>query len=45
MRPKPIPSLSEKQFAQIQKEIERKPSKKDIERIKRAKEIFKDCDL
>lgn len=41
MRPKPIPLLSEEQFKAIQKEIERQPSKEDIQRIKRAKEVLK----
>lgn len=41
MLPKPIPPLSEEQIAELQKEIKRKPSKEDIKRIKRAKEIYK----
>jgi len=45
MRPKPIPLLNEEQFALIQKEMKRTPSKEDVKRIKRAKETFKDCRL
>jgi uncharacterized protein YneF (UPF0154 family) len=45
MLPKPIPPLNEEQWAAVQKEIKRKPSKKDIKRIKRAKETFKNCPL
>lgn len=41
MRPKPIPLLDEEQFAEIQKEMKRTPSKEDIRRFKRAKEILK----
>jgi len=45
MRPKPIPSLTEEQFAEIRKEIKRKPSTEDIRRIRRAKETFKRVSL
>jgi len=45
MLPKPIPPLTEEQFDEIRKELERKPSKEDIERIKRAKETFKKYQL
>ena len=41
MRPKPIPLLTEEQFKAVQEEVERKPSKEDIKRIKRAREILK----
>jgi len=41
MRPKPIPPLNEEQFAVIQKEMKRMPSKQDILRAKKAKEIVK----
>jgi hypothetical protein len=41
MRPKPIPELTREQFAEVRKEIKRTPSRKDIERIKRAKETVK----
>jgi hypothetical protein len=41
MRPKPIPELTKEQFAVVQKEMKRTPSKRDIERIERAKETVK----
>jgi len=41
MRPKPIPLLNEEQFAEIAKEMKRTPSKEDVKRFKRAKEILK----
>jgi hypothetical protein len=41
MRPKPIPELTKKQFVALRDEMKRTPSKQDIERIKRAKEIVK----
>ena len=37
--------LTEEQWAAVEKELKRKPSKADIERIKRAKETFKNCPL
>jgi len=37
--------VTEEQWKQLQKEIKRKPSKGDIERIKRAKERFKNYPL
>jgi len=45
MLPEPIPPLTEEQWATVVKELKRKPSKADIERIKRAKETFKNCRL
>jgi hypothetical protein len=45
MLPEPVPSLTEEQWAVVEKELKRKPSKADIERIKRAKETFKNCPL
>jgi uncharacterized protein YneF (UPF0154 family) len=41
----PIPPMTEEQWAAIEKEMKRKPSKADIERIKRAKKTFKNCPL
>lgn len=41
LKPKAIPLLTEEQFAVLEKELERKPSAKDVERIKRAKIILK----
>jgi uncharacterized protein YneF (UPF0154 family) len=41
MRPKPIPSLNQEQIKVLQEEMKRTPSKSDIERINRAKEILK----
>lgn len=41
MKPKAIPLLTDEQFAVLEKELERKPSAKDVERIKRAKIILK----
>jgi uncharacterized protein YneF (UPF0154 family) len=41
MLPKPIPPLNEEQWAAVEKEMQRKPSKKDVERVKRAKKTFK----
>jgi uncharacterized protein YneF (UPF0154 family) len=45
MLPEPIPPMTEEQWAAIEKEMKRKPSKADIERIKRAKKTFKNCPL
>jgi len=45
MIPEPITPLTEEQWAAVLKEIKRKPSKVDIERIKRAKETFKNCTI
>ncbi|MCW4021758.1 MAG: hypothetical protein ACOWW1_01300 [archaeon] len=41
MKPKAIPLLTDEQFATLEKEMEREPSAKDVERIKRAKIILK----
>jgi len=41
MKPKAIPLLTEEQFAELEKELKREPSAKDVERIKRAKAILK----
>jgi len=41
MPPKPIPPLSEEQFAVIQKEMKRTPSRKDLFRAKKARKIMK----
>jgi len=41
VKPKAIPLLTDEQFALLEKELERKPSAKDVERIKRAKIILK----
>ena len=41
MRPESIPSLTEEQFKAVRKEIKRKPSRVDIARFERVKEILK----
>jgi uncharacterized protein YneF (UPF0154 family) len=41
MLPKPIPPLNEEQWAAVEKEMKRKPSQKDIKRVKRVKATFK----
>jgi hypothetical protein len=41
MLPKAVPELTEAQFAFLEKEIQRKHSAKDKERLERAKEIYK----
>ena len=41
MKPKAIPLLTEEQFAELEKELKRKPSTEDFKRIKRAKSILK----
>jgi hypothetical protein len=43
--PVAIPPLNEEQWVAVVKEFKRKPSKADIERIKRAKETFKNCTI
>lgn len=43
--PKGIPPLTEEQWAVVEGEIKRKPTKKEIERFKQIKEIFKDVSL
>jgi hypothetical protein len=43
--PKPIPALNAEQWATVEKEMKRKPSKKDAERLKRVKKTFKNCPL
>ena len=45
MLPKAIPDLTEEQFTFLKKEMERKPSKKDIQRIERVKKLFNDYPL
>lgn len=45
MLPKPIPPLNEEQWATVEKEMKRKPSKKDVERLERVKKTFKNCPL
>ncbi|HUK85375.1 MAG TPA: hypothetical protein VLU95_05905 [Candidatus Acidoferrum sp.] len=45
MLPKPIPALDAEQWATVEKEMKRKPSKKDLERAKRAKKTFKNYPL
>lgn len=40
MLPKPIPELTEEEFAQLQKETQRKPSKSEIELFREAKRIY-----
>jgi len=41
MCPTPIPLLSKEQFAVIQKEMKRTPSRKDLFRAKKGREIMK----
>ena len=43
MLPKPIPTSNAEQWATVEKEMKRKPSKKDVERLKRVKKTFKNC--
>ncbi len=43
--PEPVPPLTDEQWAVVVKEMKRKPNKKDLERVKRAKEAFKNCPL
>lgn len=45
MLPKGVPPLADEQWAAVEKELKRKPSKADIKRIKRAKETFKNYPL
>lgn len=45
MRPKAIPLLTKGQMKQLEEETKRKPTKKELETIKRAKERFKNCPL
>ncbi|MFB3890143.1 MAG: hypothetical protein ACE14S_11675 [Candidatus Bathyarchaeia archaeon] len=45
MLPKPIPPLTDEQWAVVEKEMKRKPSKKDAERLKRIERTFKNCPL
>lgn len=41
MRPKAIPPLTKEQMKQLEEETKRKPTKKEVETMKRAKERFK----
>jgi hypothetical protein len=41
VRPKAIPLLTKEQFNAVVTDMERKPSKEDLQRIQRAKEILK----
>jgi len=45
MLPKPIPALNEEQWETVEREMKRQPSRKDVSRVKRAKETFKNCPL
>lgn len=45
MLPRPIPLLTEEQFEFIENEVKRKPTKGEIERIKRIKKRFKNTKL
>jgi len=45
MLPKPVRPLTKTQWSAIEADMKRKPSAKDIERVKRVKENFKNYDI
>jgi hypothetical protein len=45
MLPKGIPPFDEEQWKALEKELKRKPTKKDEERYRRATEAFRNCSL